>query len=1333
MRALLLSFGFALSLLAHTGGALAAGGESARSVTYAETPPAPYGQSMAEAERKSAGCVSCHTATDAPTMHVNPVVVLGCTDCHGGDATVAGPALANQVPGVPGHGATSGSSSGATDGSAHAPRRYGPEYRDAMDRAHVLARYPNTWHEPSSATPPRTYTLLNREAPEYIRFVNPSDYRVAREACGACHMPTIVAAERSLMATGAMLWGGASYNNGILPFKNYILGEAYTREGIGANVVNPVEPDEKMKRRGVLAVLYVMPAWEVIPVGDIFRVFERGGRNIITQFPEIGIPSNTGAIQRLEEPGRPDIRQSNRASGTGLRIAVPVINIHKTRLNDPFTWFMGTNDQPGDFRSSGCSACHVVYANDRQPEHSGPYAEFGHWGESQQADPTIPRGEPGHPLKHAFTSAIPTSQCMICHMHQPNIFLNTYLGYTMWDYESDAPSMWPKEQHFPSNAEMFQSLNRNPEEAVVRGLWRDVNFLSKVYELNPTLQTTQFADYHGHGWNFRAIFSRDLEGNLLDGEGKIVSNDDPDKFEKAVHLADIHVDYGMQCMDCHFAQDSHGNGHLYGEVANAIEIGCKDCHGTSQAYPTLRTSGPAAKPGGNNLAAMRVADGRARFEWRGNELYQRSSVFPGLEWRMTLVKDTVNPSSADYNAKAARAKLMSNDGSMRWGPGVAAADLAHKDEEMLCFTCHLSWSTSCGGCHLPIQANWKTERHHYEGGETRNFATYNPQVARDDVFQLGVHASGKSLAHNPTPECVADPLKCGVVTPIRSTSALVLSSTNINRERIYIQQAPIAASGYSSQAFAPHFPHTVRVQETKTCTNCHLSDKGDNNALMAQLMTLGTNYFNFVGYNAWFGGDGGVIAQEVTEWDEPQAVIGSYLHRYAYPQWYAEHQARGRELKFDTSARGQFTHTAGRANCVQLRGEYLYVAEGSSGFRVYDVQAIANKGFSERIITAPFSPLGHDSHVASENATCVALSTSQPISPLRNDANRAAHPDNLEQKMHELYRYAVVVDSVEGLILVDIDTMANGEARDNFLSRAVTWNENGVLNGASHVSIAGVYVYVATPKGLVVLNLDNPLQPRYVTTIDLPGVTSSNVQFRYLFATTPRGLEVVDVTRQEQPRIVPGAVVPLRQANRVYVARTYAYVAAGADGLAIIDVKRPEMPRLDQMFNADGRLNDARDVTIGATNASLFAYVADGVNGMKVVQLIAPDTQPNFYGFAPRPVPELIAWAPTPYPTLAVSEGLERDRGVDESGHQVAVYGRLGSRPFTRAEMERFFLRPDGSPMLVTDEVRMQDFVPGTVAEPAPVVTEPGTEPLVPEGESGQPLRRRTGEQRAAR
>jgi hypothetical protein len=134
------------------------------------------------------------------------------------------------------------------------------------------------------------------------------------------------------------------------------------------------------------------------------------------------------------------------------------------------------------------------------------------------------------------------------------------------------------------------------------------------------------------------------------------------------------------------------------------------------------------------------------------------------------------------------------------------------------------------------------------------------------------------------------------VAPVRSSSALVLSSTNINRERIYVQQPPVSASGFSSQAFAPHYPHTERKTETKGCADCHLSAAGDNNAIMAQLLLQGTGFVNFVGFNAWLGEERHVEAVQVTEWEEPQAVIGSYLHRYAYPDWFAAHEKRERRL-----------------------------------------------------------------------------------------------------------------------------------------------------------------------------------------------------------------------------------------------------------------------------------------------------------------------------------------------------------------------------------------------------------------------------------------------------
>ncbi len=106
---------------------------------------------------------------------------------------------------------------------------------------------------------------------------------------------------------------------------------------------------------------------------------------------------------------------------------------------------------------------------------------------------------------------------------------------------------------------------------------------------------------------------------------------------------------------------------------------------------------------------------------------------------------------------------------------------------------------------------------------------------------------------------------------------------------------------------------------------------------------------------------------------------------------------------------------------------------------------------------------------------------------------------------------------------------------------------------------------------------------------------------------------------------------------------------------------------------------------VRATNAALFAYVADWRNGLKVIQLISPAAQRNFYGFSPPPKPELIAWARTPSPALALSKGLDRDRAVDETGHQIAVFGRLGSRPFTRPAMEPFFTDGLGRAYRVTD------------------------------------------------
>ena len=37
------------------------------------------------------------------------------------------------------------------------------------------------------------------------------------------------------------------------------------------------------------------------------------------------------------------------------------------------------------------------------------------------------------------------------------------------------------------------------------------------------------------------------------------------------------------------------------------------------------------------------------------------------------------------------------------------------------------------------------------------------------------------------------------------------------------------------------------LEETKTCSDCHVSEKNDNNAWLAQLLLQGTNFVNFMG------------------------------------------------------------------------------------------------------------------------------------------------------------------------------------------------------------------------------------------------------------------------------------------------------------------------------------------------------------------------------------------------------------------------------------------------------------------------------------------------------
>ncbi|PYS95297.1 MAG: hypothetical protein DMF65_14320, partial [Acidobacteria bacterium] len=466
-----------------------------------------------------------------------------------------------------------------------------------------------------------------------------------------------------------------------------------------------------------------------------------------------------------------------------------------------------------------------------------------------------------------------------------------------------------------------------------------------------------------------------------------------------------------------------------------------------------------------------------------------------------------------------------------------------------------------------------------------------PQVLRADGYMLGI--DGSVQGHK--------------VMPVRSSSAVTVSVTDATRG-VAVNHAPtISSAGYNGNAFNTHPPHTVRAAETKTCSDCHVSKENDNNSWVASVLMQGSNQVNFMGRFIYIAeGREGLSATLVAEQTEPQAVMGSHLQQIAYPDWYAKHEARGGRLQEN------YAHRGADVRQVQMYGEFLLAAAGKQGFVVYDIANVADKDFSQRIVDSPFSRVGQKLYVRTKDATGVAVGSPAPLDPRRNpgetEDQRKWLELNEEQPVAPLYGYAFICDRQEGLVTVNINTLTDGLNTNNQLKRAATYNPEGHLTNARNINVVGNYAYILTDRALEVVNISDPTGPRWVseTTAPLRDPRSLAVQFRYCFLTDADGMKVLDVTDLEHPRAVEGAGLPLRDAQGIYLAREYAYVADGADGLAILDIERAEHPKLDQLFNDGGKLSDTRDVKVGMAYASLFAYVADGKNGLKVVELTNP-------------------------------------------------------------------------------------------------------------------------------
>jgi hypothetical protein len=120
------------------------------------------------------------------------------------------------------------------------------------------------------------------------------------------------------------------------------------------------------------------------------------------------VPTEAGAVHELKDLIVYNPQNDPALISTHFQ-AVPSQACARCHLWSRGAGYRGAADIAGLYRADGCAACHMIYAND---------------GLSRSADASINHNEPGHPMFHSITRAIPTEQCVHCHHRGARIGLS---------------------------------------------------------------------------------------------------------------------------------------------------------------------------------------------------------------------------------------------------------------------------------------------------------------------------------------------------------------------------------------------------------------------------------------------------------------------------------------------------------------------------------------------------------------------------------------------------------------------------------------------------------------------------------------------------------------------------------------------------------------------------------------------------------------------------------------------------------------------------------------------------------------------------------------------
>ena len=236
--------------------------------------------------------------------------------------------------------------------------------------------------------------------------------------------------------------------------------------------------------------------------------------------------------------------------------------------------------------------------------------------------------------------------------------------------------------------------------------------------------------------------------------------------DKDLTPPDVHHQRGMHCIDCHTQNDVMGDGNIWPQMDNAVEIECESCHGTINAVSDLRTS-----------KGRRVTN----LERDGEQFFLRSKV-TDKRHPVVQVKNIVDPKHPSYNPRA-------------------AAAMTAQHAKLECYSCHAAWNVDFFGFHFDRNEQF-TQLDLLSGRRTAGRVTTQEKVfASFNQLRLGYNHEGRVANYT-----------VGFST--------IGSAQEADGTTLLDQALPATSTGLSGVSLVSHQPYTTRP-EARDCVECH--------------------------------------------------------------------------------------------------------------------------------------------------------------------------------------------------------------------------------------------------------------------------------------------------------------------------------------------------------------------------------------------------------------------------------------------------------------------------------------------------------------------------------